>query len=82
MWWNFVGRSHDEIVAYRQGWEAGSIRFGTVKGYAGPVARIPAPPLPAVRLRPRGRRGPAGADGPVVTDEVAAVAEVATVAEA
>ena len=32
MWWNFVGRSHDEILAYRQGWEAGSIRFGTVKG--------------------------------------------------
>jgi len=76
MWWNFVGRSHDEIVAYRQGWEAGSIRFGTVKGYAGPVARIPAPPLPAVRLRPRGRRGPAGADGPVVVDEVDEVAEV------
>jgi len=62
MWWNFVGRSHDEILAYRQGWEAGSIRFGTVKGYAGPVDRIPAPPLPAVRLRPRGRRG-AGAEG-------------------
>ncbi|HOA28197.1 MAG TPA: hypothetical protein PKG51_11860, partial [Arachnia sp.] len=59
MWWNFVGRSHDEILAYRQGWEAGTIRFGSVKGYAGPVARIPAPPLPAVRLRPRGRRGPA-----------------------
>jgi len=55
MWWNFVGRSHDEIAAYRQGWESGSLRFGTVKGYAGRAPRVPAPPLPAVRLKPRGR---------------------------
>ena len=21
MWWNFIGRSHDEIVAYRTAWD-------------------------------------------------------------
>lgn len=56
MWWNFVGRSHEEIVTFRQEWEAGSDRFGAVPGYTGAVDRIPAPPLPGVRLRPRGRR--------------------------
>ena len=24
MWWNFVGRTHDEIVAYRDQWQAES----------------------------------------------------------
>ncbi|XVX20147.1 pirin family protein [Actinomycetota bacterium] len=57
MWWNFVGRSHDEIVAYREAWQAHSDRFGTVEGYVGEVERIPAPVLPGVRLRPRNRRG-------------------------
>ena len=23
MWWNFIGRSHDEVVAAREAWEAG-----------------------------------------------------------
>lgn len=54
MWWNFVGRSHDEIAAAREAWEAGAPRFGTVVDH-GPE-RIPAPPLPAVRLTPRRRR--------------------------
>jgi redox-sensitive bicupin YhaK (pirin superfamily) len=53
MWWNFVGRSHDEIVGYRQLWEDGDDRFGAVRGYQGSVVRLPAPPLPTVRLRPR-----------------------------
>ena len=57
MWWNFVGRSHDEVAAAREQWEAGSDRFGTVDGYEGEVSRIPAPPLPGVRLKSRGRRG-------------------------
>jgi redox-sensitive bicupin YhaK (pirin superfamily) len=57
MWWNFVGRSHEDIATARADWEAGSARFGVVPGYAGPVTRIPAPALPGVRLRPRGRRG-------------------------
>lgn len=54
MWWNFVGRSHDEIVAARDAWEAGSARFGHVIGHGD--ERVPAPPLPGVRLTQR-RRG-------------------------
>lgn len=54
MWWNFVGRSHDEIVAAREAWEAGAERFGRVEGHG--EVRIPAPPLPGVRLTPRRRR--------------------------
>ena len=42
MWWNFVARSTDEIVAAREDWEAGR-RFGEVSAYTGP--RIPAPPF-------------------------------------
>lgn len=53
MWWNFAGRSHDEIAEARDAWEAASARFGTVEGHD---VRIPAPPLPDVRLMPRGRR--------------------------
>jgi redox-sensitive bicupin YhaK (pirin superfamily) len=53
MWWNFVGRSHDDIVNYRQLWEEGDDRFGAVQGYRGAPARLPAPPLPTTRLRPR-----------------------------
>jgi redox-sensitive bicupin YhaK (pirin superfamily) len=52
MWWNFVGRSHDEIAAARADWEAeGHPRFGVVHGHGG--ARVPAPDLPGVRLTPR-----------------------------
>jgi hypothetical protein len=52
MWWNFVGRSHDEIVQAREDWEAGR-GFGEVHGYAGD--RLAAPPMPGTRLRPRPR---------------------------
>lgn len=59
MWWNFIGRTHDEIVASRAEWQSEVIaaadpagRFGTVAGYDG--APLPAPELPTVRLRPRG----------------------------
>src|ERR1700741_1979723 len=53
MWWNFVGRSHDDIVGYRRLWEDADDRFGAVQGYRGSVIRLPAPPLPKARLRPR-----------------------------
>jgi hypothetical protein len=52
MWWNFVGRSHEEIVAFREEWATGDA-FGTVRGYEG--APLPAPALPAIHLKPRGR---------------------------
>jgi quercetin 2,3-dioxygenase len=55
MWWNFVGRSHEEIVAFREAWGAESDQFGRVEGYAGTPSRLPAPVLPNARLRPRSR---------------------------
>jgi redox-sensitive bicupin YhaK (pirin superfamily) len=66
MWWNFVGRDHDEIVRARDDWMAqvtdnnGAIldtsesydgRFGIVTGDHLPP--IPAPALPNAKLRPR-----------------------------
>jgi quercetin 2,3-dioxygenase len=56
MWWNFVGRSHDEIVAFRDAWERRSDQFGGVDGYRGAVQRLPAPALPNARLGPRRNR--------------------------
>ncbi|OBK71292.1 pirin family protein [Mycobacterium sp. 1274761.0] len=53
MWWNFVGRSHDDIVGYRRAWQDHDERFGAVDGYRGAVPRLPAPPLPNATLRPR-----------------------------
>ena len=53
MWWNFVGRSHDEIVAARAAWQAGE-RFGAVTAYDGD--RLAAPDLPTTPLKPRPRR--------------------------
>ncbi|CAM5297095.1 Pirin family protein OS=Streptomyces microflavus OX=1919 GN=HUT09_32145 PE=3 SV=1 [Streptomyces microflavus] len=34
MFWNFIGRSHEEIAQAREDWMTGS-RFGDVKGYDG-----------------------------------------------
>jgi quercetin 2,3-dioxygenase len=57
MWWNFVGRSHDEVAVFREQWQAHDQRFGAVEGYQpanpGGTTRLPAPPLPNGRLRPR-----------------------------
>ncbi|TPV52051.1 pirin family protein [Pseudarthrobacter phenanthrenivorans] len=68
MWWNFVGRTHEEVEQARIDWEAqgdlpetaaAAARYGLVPDHgpgAGPEAgRIPAPPLPGVRLTPRKR---------------------------
>ncbi|MFJ9571083.1 pirin family protein [Streptomyces bacillaris] len=52
MFWNFIGRSHEEIARAREEWMAGE-RFGEVKGYDGD--RLAAPELPPVALKPRGR---------------------------
>ena len=58
MWWNFIGRSHEEIVAYRAEWQADVIAggnpvgpFGLVIEYPGPA--LPAPEMPGIRLKPR-----------------------------
>ncbi|GLF95578.1 pirin [Streptomyces yaizuensis] len=52
MWWNFIARSNDEIIQARKDWMEGT-RFGEVKGYDGDP--LPAPELPTVPLRKRGR---------------------------
>lgn len=59
MWWNFIGRDHDEIVGFREAWQAEVIEgtaaaatFGRVEGWPG--SALPAPVLPGIRLRPRG----------------------------
>jgi hypothetical protein len=49
MWWNLVARTAEEITQARDDWAAG--RFAPVAGYAG--TPLPAPALPAGRLRPR-----------------------------
>jgi quercetin 2,3-dioxygenase len=54
MWWNFVGRSHEDIVRARDDWMAGR-RFGTVTGCA--ADPLPAPEMPTVRLKARDRHG-------------------------
>ncbi|GEB55636.1 pirin family protein [Streptomyces gardneri] len=52
MWWNFVGRTDEEIRKAREEWMT-SDRFGEVKGYDG--ARLDAPEVPATQLKARGR---------------------------
>jgi redox-sensitive bicupin YhaK (pirin superfamily) len=63
MWWNFVGRTHEEVVAFREEWqdqvvgvtdgrEVRAGRFGIVIDESLPP--IPAPALPNARLRSRG----------------------------
>ncbi|TDE99023.1 pirin family protein [Occultella glacieicola] len=60
MFWNFVGRSHEEVAAARADWQADADlppeqrRFGFVAGHG--EQRIPSPDLPNVRLSPRRRR--------------------------
>ncbi|MFQ4148931.1 pirin family protein [Arthrobacter sp. LAPM80] len=62
MWWNFVGRSHEEIVAFRAAWQGaigrepepvpdGVTSFSLPDGQSD--APLPAPRLPSVELRPR-----------------------------
>ncbi len=64
MWWNFIGRSHDEIAEYRRryqaevGFEAPDPRDADKPALFGPYPEgqpdpIPAPPLPISRLLPR-----------------------------
>jgi redox-sensitive bicupin YhaK (pirin superfamily) len=56
MWWNFIARSHEEIIALREQWQAslpaGSEIYPAFIDSLG--ARIPAPEMPNIRLEPRG----------------------------
>lgn len=57
MWWNFIGRTHDEIAAFREQWEQertaadGPGRFGNFPEEW--PSTLAAPRLPNARLRPR-----------------------------
>ncbi len=53
MWWNFVGRTPEDIIEAARDWAQGT-RFGTVTGYRG--APLVAPPLDVVRLARPGAR--------------------------
>jgi quercetin 2,3-dioxygenase len=58
MWWNFIGRSHEDIVEQRDAWNGDGLgheppRFGVVADFHG--ERLLAPPMPSTRLKPRGR---------------------------
>ena len=53
MWWNFVGRSGEEITEFAHEWNDDTGRFGSVVGYDGD--RLLTPPLPPFPLKPRGR---------------------------
>jgi len=46
MWWNFIGRNHEEVEQKRGDWEAGSQRFTSFDDRIG--GRILAPELPNV----------------------------------
>ncbi len=57
MWWNFIGRDHDEVVAFRTQWqhllETGTDgRFSLPEG--DPLPALPAPVLPNARMVLRG----------------------------
>ena len=51
MWWNFIGRSHEEIVQMRTEWNSQTERFPTFEDRI--HGRIPAPEMPNLRLAPR-----------------------------
>lgn len=64
MFWNFVGEDEAAVRCAREDWEdadARARRFGVVEGYPGfegeptraQIDRIPSPPMPSVKLRPR-----------------------------
>ena len=61
MWWNFIGRSHEEIVEYHRLWQAENLNFTTQPAdhpfFGWPKGEgqepILAPDLPPVRLKTR-----------------------------
>jgi redox-sensitive bicupin YhaK (pirin superfamily) len=48
MWWNFVGRSKDELTQYCREWNARAAVFGEVNGYDGTRLTAPLPPWVAL----------------------------------
>ncbi|AKK11642.1 pirin family protein [Corynebacterium uterequi] len=62
MWWNFLGRSHEEIAQFREDWQQHSDRFGVTHGYIGHdpegLPRLPAPRFPITRIKARKNPAP------------------------
>ena len=56
MWWNFLGRSHEEVAEFREAWLRRDARFAPVVSREEKVLEAPA--MPTVPLRPRPRRRP------------------------
>lgn len=54
MWWNFIGRSHEEIVQMRQAWIDRADGFREFTDNIGGF--IPVPQMPSLRLTARGNR--------------------------
>jgi redox-sensitive bicupin YhaK (pirin superfamily) len=57
MWWNFIGRSHEEVAGFREEWQAARETSGQGRFPAFPAEwerTLSAPALPNVRLRSRG----------------------------
>lgn len=58
MWWNFVGRTHEEVAGYRADWQRllddGDATARFTLPVDDPLPPIPAPGLPNARLRSRG----------------------------
>lgn len=67
IWWNFVGRSSEEIAEYRKQWQQRTERFGQVEGYVGHggpdqnadgMSWLPAPRLPNGIIKARKNPSP------------------------
>jgi redox-sensitive bicupin YhaK (pirin superfamily) len=73
MWWNFIGRTHEEVAAFREQWahrdrQAGDVRFPPVVAAGERV--MEAPVMPTVALKPRPRRAAPTGERPAPPDGV------------
>lgn len=61
MWWNFIGRDHDEVLQYRERWQTERDALGKASSVETQFGQfpsewrstLPAPEIPNVRLKPR-----------------------------
>jgi hypothetical protein len=53
MWWNFVGRTHEDVEAARTRWQEGLAEGSDRFGHLPHMEALPAPEMPSVRLKAR-----------------------------
>lgn len=53
MWWNFIGRRHDDIEAAREAWQSGLTSGSERFGFLDHMPALPAPEMPRVTLKAR-----------------------------